>query len=66
MDSSLSINMEAGMAIDGTYKIEIESPMGAQEIKPTFKAIGHVLEGSSESSYGTSRFTGKVKGGEVS
>jgi hypothetical protein len=54
------------MAIDGTYKIEIESPMGALEIKVTIKARGAVLEGTSESSIGTSRFTGKVKGDEVS
>jgi hypothetical protein len=54
------------VAIDGTYKIEIESPMGTQEVKLIFKAKGAVLDGSSESSFGTSRFTGKVKGDEVS
>jgi hypothetical protein len=54
------------MAIDGNYKIEIDSPMGAQEVKLTLKAKGTVLEGSSESSFGKSNFTGKVKGDEVS
>jgi hypothetical protein len=53
------------MAIDGNYKIEIDSPMGTQEVKLTFKAKGAVLEGSSESSFGPSKFTGKVKGDEV-
>jgi hypothetical protein len=52
--------------IDGTYKIAIESPMGAQEVKLTFKAQGDVLEGSSESAMGKSTFTGKVKGDAVS
>ncbi len=47
------------MAIDSTYKIEIESPMGTQEVKLTFKAKGAALSGSSESSFGTSTFTGK-------
>jgi hypothetical protein len=58
--------MEASMAIDGIYKIEIESPMGIQEVKLTFKAKGAVLEGSSDSTFGPSKFTGKVKGNEVS
>jgi hypothetical protein len=55
------------MAIDGTYKIEIESPMGTQKVTLTFKAKGAVLEGSSESSMGgANKFTGKIKGDEVS
>jgi hypothetical protein len=54
------------MPLDGTYKIEIDSPMGAMEVKLTLKAKGAVLEGSSESSFGTSRFTGKIKSDEVS
>jgi len=54
------------MAIDGTYKIGIDSPMGNMEVKLTLKAKGAVLEGSSESSLGTSKFTGKVNGNQVS
>lgn len=54
------------MAIDGTYKIEIDSPMGTQEVKLTFKAKGAILNGSSDSSFGKSTFTGKVNGDEVS
>jgi hypothetical protein len=53
------------MAIDGTYKIEIDSPMGKQETKLTLKAKGTVLTGSSESSMGISTFTGKVNGDQV-
>ena len=54
------------MAIDGIYKIEIDSPMGAMAVTLTLKGKGSVLEGSSESSFGTSKFTGKVNGEEVS
>jgi hypothetical protein len=54
------------MAIDGTYKIEIDSPMGTQEVKLVFKTKGTVLSGSSESSFGPTNFTGKVNGDEVS
>jgi hypothetical protein len=54
------------MAIDGNYKIEIESPLGTQEVKLTLKAGGAVLEGSSESSFGSNTFTGKIDGDRVS
>ncbi len=53
------------MAIDGTYEIEIDSPMGKQETKLTLKAKGTTLTGSSESSFGQSTFTGKVNGDQV-
>jgi hypothetical protein len=53
------------MAIDGTYKIAIDSPMGNQEVNLTFKTKGAVLTGSSESSVGKTTFTGKVNGDEV-
>ena len=54
------------MAIDGNFRIVIESPMGPAAVKLNLKANGGVLEGSSESSYGKSAFTGKVNGNEVS
>ena len=54
------------MAIDGTYKIVIESPLGNQQTTLTLKARGAVLDGSSESSLGKATFTGKVSGDEVS
>jgi hypothetical protein len=53
------------MAIDGTYIIEIDSPMGTQEVKLTLKAEGATLSGSSESSFGQTTFTGTVDGSKV-
>jgi hypothetical protein len=40
------------MAIGGTYKIEIKTPLGNQEANLTFSVKGNVLNGSSESSFG--------------
>jgi hypothetical protein len=55
------------MAVDGTYKIEIDTPMGKQESKLTLKAAGTKLSGTMESSFGTTSFSGgTVKGNEVS
>jgi hypothetical protein len=55
------------MAVDGTYKIEIDSPMGKQEATLTLKTAGAKLSGTMESSFGKSDFTGGVvKGNDVS
>jgi hypothetical protein len=55
------------MAVDGTYKIEIDTPMGKQEAKLTLKSAGAKLSGAMESSFGTTSFSdGTVKGNEVS
>jgi hypothetical protein len=55
------------MAVDGTYKIEIDTPMGKQESKLTLKSAGAKLSGTMESSFGTTNFTGgAVKGNEFS
>jgi hypothetical protein len=55
------------MAVDGTYKIEIDTPMGKQEAKLTLKSAGAKLSGTMESSFGTISFSeGAVKGNEVS
>lgn len=55
------------MAVDGTYKIEIDTPMGKQESKLTLKSDGAKLSGAMESSFGKNDFTGgAVKGNEVS
>ena len=40
------------MAIDGTYKIEIDTPMGKQEATLTLKTAGDKLSGTAESAYG--------------
>jgi hypothetical protein len=66
MLSPVNFTEEWNMAIDGNYQIEIESPLGTQTVKLTLKVNGAVLNGSSESSFGKSTFTGKVRGDEVS
>ncbi len=53
------------MAIDGTYKIEIDTPMGKQEATMTFKTAGDKVSGSAESMMGKSDFTGTVSGDTV-
>ncbi len=53
------------MAIDGTYNIEIDTPMGKQESKLTLKSVGGKLTGSMESQMGKNDFTGTVTGDEV-
>ncbi len=55
------------MAIDGTYNVEIETPMGKQEAQLTLKADGDALSGSMGSPMGTLEFSGgKVSGDNVS
>jgi hypothetical protein len=53
------------MAIDGTYKIEIDTPMGKQEATLTLKASGDKLSGTAESMMGKNDFTGTVNGNDV-
>jgi hypothetical protein len=50
------------MAIDGTYKIEIDTPIGKQEATLTLKTAGDKLSGTGESMMGKNEFTGAVKG----
>jgi hypothetical protein len=54
------------MAIDGTYNIEVDTPMGKMESKLTFKTKGNVLTGKAESQMGSLDFTGKVNGNQFS
>jgi hypothetical protein len=54
------------MSIDGTYNIEVDTPMGKMESKLTLKSAGTALSGTVESSFGTTSFTGgTVKGDDV-
>lgn len=54
------------MAIDGTYKIEIDTPMGKQEATLVLKTAGDKLSGTTESMMGNSAFSrGTVKGDTV-
>jgi hypothetical protein len=55
-----------GMAINGTYKIAIDTPMGKQESKLTLKADRAKLSGTMEGPFGTNAFSGgSVKEDEV-
>ena len=54
------------MAVDGTYKIEIDTPMGKQEATLTLKTAGDKLSGTMESGFGKTDFSGgTVKGDAV-
>jgi hypothetical protein len=53
------------MAIDGTYKIEVDTPMGKQEATLTLKTDGEKLSGTEESFFGKNDFTGSVQGDTV-
>jgi len=55
------------MAVDGTYNVEIDTPMGKQESKLTLKTDGDALSGSMDSPMGTMEFSGgKVSGDDIS
>lgn len=54
------------MAVDGTYNIEIETPMGNRPGKLTLKAKGKELSGSLAAEEGQQSFTGgTVSGNEI-
>lgn len=53
------------MAIDGTYKIEILTPMGKHEFTLILKRAGSRLTGIADGTLGHSEFTGTVKGNNV-
>ena len=52
------------MAVDGTYKIEIDTPMGKQESTLTLKADGDKLSGVMESMFGKQDFSGGTVTGD--
>ncbi len=54
------------MAVDGTYKIEIDTPIGKQEARLEMKSAGEKLSGTAEATLGKGDFTGTVKGNDVS
>ena len=55
------------MAIDGEYKIEIDTPMGKQESTLVLKTDGDKLSGNMASMFGTTEFSGgSVNGDEIS
>ena len=54
------------MPVDGTYKIEIDTPMGKMEETFVFKTKGSILTGKAESQMGQSDINGKVTGNRFS
>ncbi len=54
------------MAVDGIYRIEIDTPMGKQEAAVTLKTAGDKLTGTAESAMGKNDFNGSVKDNDVS
>jgi hypothetical protein len=54
------------MAVDGTYKVEIDTPMGKMEQNFTLKTEGNVLTGRVESQMGSFDVNGKVEGDQFS
>jgi hypothetical protein len=54
------------MAVDGTYNLTIDTPMGKQEAKLVMKASGNKLTGTMENDMGKNDITGTVKGNDVS
>ena len=54
------------MAVDGTYRIEIDTPMGKQEASLTFITNGDKLNGAMVSALGNADFSGgTIRGDEV-
>jgi len=54
------------MAIDGTYNLRVNTPMGVQESKVTLKTDGNSLSGTQIDSMGESEVRdGKVSGDEA-
>jgi aerobic carbon-monoxide dehydrogenase large subunit len=53
------------MSVDGTYSIEINTPMGKQQGKLILKEDGHKLTGRVEASLGEKDFTGTVNGNNI-
>jgi quinohemoprotein ethanol dehydrogenase len=50
------------MAINGTYNVTIQTPMGAQSGTVTFRTEGNVLNGDAQVAGGGGKFTGTVDG----
>ncbi|MDD5189778.1 MAG: hypothetical protein PHE50_01905 [Dehalococcoidales bacterium] len=50
------------MAINGTYNVTIDTPMGAQTGNVSFKCDGSTLSGSYQTSRGSQNFTGIAEG----
>lgn len=55
------------MAVDGTYEITVDTPMGAQSMTLTLKTDGDALSGKIDSPMGALEFSGgSVSGDDIS
>ena len=53
------------MAINGTYELNVQTPLGVLNSKLTLKTEGNTLSGTSEASTGTTEFSGSINSDEV-
>ena len=53
------------MAINGTYELNVQTPLGVLNSKLTLKTEGNTLSGTSEASTGTTEFSGRINSNEV-
>jgi hypothetical protein len=53
------------MAVDGTYKVEIDTPIGKQRATIALKTDGAKLSGTADTSMGKKDFTGVVNGNDI-
>lgn len=53
------------MSADGTWKITINTPMGAQTVTATITTSGDTFTGKTESPMGSQEITGKVNGDKL-
>jgi hypothetical protein len=53
------------MAIDGTYIIEIDTPLGKQKARVALKTEGNKLRGTAETPMGNTDLTGAANGNDI-
>lgn len=53
------------MAIDGNWKLVMQSPMGARDVQADFKADGSTLSGSFNGGQGSTPVAGTINGNDV-
>ena len=58
MNEANKSEKEANMAVDGTYKVVVTTPMGPREATLTLKSDGTNLSGTFEDNMGKSEFSG--------
>ena len=54
------------MAVDGTWNLTMQTPMGNREVKLVLSAAGSALSGEFQAPQGNSPVTGSADGGSIS